>query len=391
MSEAKERKQGIATRAVHTRAATGEAPGEPVVAPIVASTTFEFETAEDFGRVMREEEYGFLYSRLRNPTVEDVNAACAALEGAEAAQAFASGMAAIAAAFHVTLRAGDTLLAATQLYGNTYSLIERHVRRLGVEVVYADAADPAAWDRPARVRYVETIANPGFPVADLAAIAATKADGLLVVDNTFASPVVCRPLEHGADVVVHSATKYLNGHHDVTAGVLCGSRALVEEARAHLVDTGAVLDPFPAFLLRRGLKTLAPRVERQCRNALTVARFLAGHPKVERVHYPGLETHPQHDLAMRQLDGFGGVLAFEVGGGRAAGERVMNAVELCARATSLGGVETVLSHPASTSHRQFSEEQLALAGVSEGLLRLAVGCEDGDDIVADLDAALAHA
>jgi methionine-gamma-lyase len=391
MSERKEQKRGIATRAVHARSTTDGAPGEPVVAPIVPSTTFAFETAEEFGRVMRDEEYGFLYSRLRNPTVEDVNAVCAELEGAEAAQAFASGMAAIAAALHVTLRPGDTLLAAAQLYGNTYSLMERHIRRLGVDVVYADAADPGEWERPAHVRYVETIANPGFPVADLGGIAATKGNGVLIVDNTFASPVLCRPLEHGADVVVHSATKYLNGHHDVTAGVLCATRELVERARAHLIDTGPVLDPFPAFLLRRGLKTLAVRVERQCRNALAVARFLAEHGKVERVHYLGLEDHPQHELAARQLDGFGGVLAFEVAGGRGAGERAMNAVELCSRATSLGGVETVISHPASTSHRQFTSDQLASAGVSEGLLRLAVGCEDGDDIIADLDAALARA
>ena len=391
MSERERRKPGIATRAVHARPASGDTPGEPVVQPIVASTTFAFETADEFGRVMREEEYGFLYSRLRNPTVEDVNAACAELEGAEAAQAFASGMAAIAAALHVTLRSGDTLLAATQLYGNTYSLLERHIRRLGVEVVYADAGDLTAWEQPAAVRYVETIANPGFPVADLAGIAATKGEGVLIVDNTFASPVLCRPLEHGADLVVHSATKYLNGHHDVTAGVLCASREVVERARAHLIDTGPVLDPFPAFLLRRGLKTLGPRVERQCRNADAVAHFLAGHPKVERVHYLGLADHPQHELAKRQLDGFGGVLAFEVTGGRAAGERVMDAVELCTRATSLGGVETVISHPASTSHRQFSAEQLAASGVSEGLLRLAVGCEDGDDVIADLDGALARA
>jgi methionine-gamma-lyase len=391
VSEEPVRKRGIATRAVRAGSRPARAPGDPVVAPIVASTTFAFETAEQFGRVMREDEYGFLYSRLRNPTVEDVNVACAELEGAEAAQAFASGMAAIAAALHTTLRPGDTLLAAKQLYGNTYSLIERHIRGLGVDVSYADAGDPREWDRPARVRYVETIANPGFPVADLAAIAATKGDGVVIVDNTFASPLLCRPLEHGADVVVHSATKYLNGHHDVTAGVLCASRELVESARAHLIDTGAVLDPFPAFLLRRGLKTLAPRVERQCRNALAVDRFLARHPKVERAHYLGLEDHPQHELAKRQLDGFGGVLAFEVAGGRAAGERVMDAVELCSRATSLGGVETVISHPASTSHRQFTPEQLARAGVSEGLLRLAVGCEDADDVIADLDAALAHA
>jgi methionine-gamma-lyase len=246
MSKQGERTQGIATRAVHGRRATDSAPGEPVVSPIVPSTTFAFETAEEFGRVMRDEDYGFLYSRLRNPTVEDVNAACAELEGAEAAQAFASGMAAIAAALHVTLRPGDTLLAASQLYGNTYSLLERHIRRLGVDVIYVNAADPAEWEQPARARYVETIANPGFPVADLDGIAATKGDGVLIVDNTFASPVLCRPLEHGADVVVHSATKYLNGHHDVTAGVLCGGRELVEQARAHLIDTGPVLDPFPA-------------------------------------------------------------------------------------------------------------------------------------------------
>jgi methionine-gamma-lyase len=243
MSEPRERNPGIATRAVRARSEAAGAPGEPVVAPIVASTTFAFESAEMFGRVMREDEYGFLYSRLRDPTVEDVNAVCAALEGAEAAQAFASGMAAIAAALHVTLRPGDTLLAATQLYGSTYSLIERHIRPLGIEVVYADVTDPGQWERPARARYVETIANPGFPVADLAGLAAPKGDGALIVDNTFASPVLCRPLEHGADVVVHSATKYLNGHHDVTAGVLCGPHELVERARMHLIDTGAVSIP----------------------------------------------------------------------------------------------------------------------------------------------------
>ena len=356
--------------------------------PLVLATTFAFEDAAEFGRVMSDEEYGFLYGSLRNPTVEELAATCAEIEGAEAAQVFASGMGAIAAALFSTLQAGDTLLAPTQLYGNTYSLLERHVRRLGVEIVYLDVTDPAAWERPAKVRYVETLANPGFPLADLAALAATKGDGLLVVDNTFASPALCRPLEHGADVVCESATKFLNGHHDVMAGVLAGPGELVEAARRHRYETGATVDPFAAFLLRRGLKTLELRVERASRNALALARFLRDHEAVELVRYVGLDTDPEHELALRQLDDSGAMLAFTVRGGREAAERVLDGLELCARATSLGGVETLLSHPASTSHRQLSEEQLERAGVAQGMLRVSVGCEDADDLVADLARAL---
>jgi methionine-gamma-lyase len=357
----------------------------------VASTTFSFERVADLGRVIAEEEYGFSYSRLRNPTVEELNAVVAGLEGAEAAQSFGSGMAAISAALHSTLGAGDTLLLPQQLYGTTYGLAESQLRPRGVEVVHLDVTDVSAWERPARVRLVETMANPGFPLADLAAIAATKGDGLLIVDNTFASPALCRPLEHGADLVVESATKYLNGHHDVTAGVLAGPGGLVAAARAHQIEVGSVLDPFPAFLVRRGLKTLTLRMERHSLNALAVASFLEPHPKVEQVLYAGLESYPQHELALRQLDHSGGMLAFELAGGRDAGERFMDALELCGRATSLGGVDTVLHHPASTSHRQYSPDQLAAAGVSPGLLRLSVGCEDADDVVADLDQALAQA
>ena len=235
------------------------------------------------------------------------------------------------------------------------------------------------------------MANPGFPLADLGALAATKGDGLLVVDNTFASPALCRPLELGADLVCESATKYLNGHHDVMAGVVAGSGELVAAARAHQIEVGSVLDPFPAFLVRRGLKTLALRLERAGENALVVSRFLEEHPAVSRVFYAGLESYPQRDLAVRQLDGTGGMLAFELAGGKEAGERFMDALQLCGRATSLGGVDTVLHHPASTSHRQYSPEQLAAAGVSPGLLRLSTGCEDVGDIVADLEQALAQA
>jgi methionine-gamma-lyase len=381
------KKRGLSTRAIHGRPST-EVPGRPVVHPIFAATTFSFEDAAEFGRVMSEEEYGFLYSRLRNPTVEELNGVLADLEGAESAQAFASGMAAITAALQTNLAPGDTLLCANQVYGTTFAFLEGRLRPLGVEIVYLDVTDHAVWERPARARYVETMANPGVPVADLGAIARTKEDGVLIVDNTFASPALCRPLEHGADLVCESATKYLNGHHDVTAGVLAGGRELVERGRAHLVETGAVLDPFPAFLLRRGLKTLTLRMERHSLNALAVARFLEQHAKVERVFHAGLESYPQYELARRQLDGSGGMIAFEVVGGRRAGEAFMNNLELGARATSLGGVDTVVSHPASTSHRQFSEEHLASTGISPGLLRASIGCEDADDVIADFAQAL---
>ena len=377
---------GFSTRSIHG----GEQPagaGVPLVPPIVTATTFAFESAAQFAQVMAEKEYGFLYSRLRNPTLEGLNAVLADLEGAEAAYAFGSGMGAITAALLTTLRPGDTLLAPNQLYGTTYSLVERRLRPLGIEVEYVDVTELAQWERPARVRYVETLANPGMPLADLEAIAGTKGDGLLIVDNTFASPFLCRPLEHGADIVCESATKYLNGHHDVSAGVLAGSKELVESARQYQVDTGGMLDPFSAFLLRRGLKTLALRVERASRNAHQLATFLEGQSRVERVHYAGLESFPQYELALRQLADSGGILALELGS-REAAEAFMDGLELAYRATSLGGVDTVVSHPASTSHRQFTPEQLARAGITQGLLRVSVGCEDGDDIVADVRAAL---
>ena len=380
-------KRGFSTRAIHGREPRS-GPGTPLVQPIVPATTFAFESAAQFGRVMSEEEYGFLYSRLRNPTVEELNDVLADLEGAQAAQAFASGMAAIAAALLTNLEPGDTLLCASQLYGTTYALLESRIRPLGIDVVYADVTDQAAWERPAQVRFVETLANPGLPVADLAAVATTKGNGVLMVDNTFASPVLCRPLEHGADLVCESATKYLNGHHDVNAGVVAGGTEAVGAVRAYMIDTGANLDPFPAFLLRRGLKTLSLRVAKAQENALALAEFLDGHPRVARVLYAGLESYPQHELAKRQLDGFGGILAVEVEGGRAAAEALMDALELCWRATSLGGVDTVVSHPASTSHRQYSGEQLAAAGVSPGLLRVSVGCEDADDLIGDFRQAL---
>jgi methionine-gamma-lyase len=383
------KKRGLSTRAIHGRPLPAT-PGSPVVQPVVSSTIFSFESAAEMGRVMSEEEYGFLYSRLRNPTVEELNAVLADLEGAEAALTFSSGMGAIAAALFTNLGPGETLLCARQIYGTTYALIERRLRPLGIEVIYVDATDTSAWNRPAKVRYVETIANPGVPVADLTAINETKGEGVLIVDNTFASPVLCRPLEQGADHVCESATKYLNGHHDATAGVVAGDRERIAAVRVYMTESGSNLDPFPAFLVRRGLKTLTLRVAKCSENAMALARFLEAHRAVENVYYAGLESYPQHEAAARQLDGFGGILAFELAGGRAAGEAFMDRLELCLRASSLGGVDTVVSHPASTSHRQYSEQQLADAGISPGLLRVSVGCEDADDLVADFGSALGN-
>jgi methionine-gamma-lyase len=382
------KRSGLSTRLIHGGGKRPARPGKPVVPPIVLSTTFAYDDAAQLGRVAAEEERGFFYGSLGNPTVEELATAVAELESGEAAQIFSSGMAGIAAALFSNLEAGDTALFPRQLYGNTYSLVERHLRRIGVEIVYLDVTDPSAWDRPAKVRYAETLANPGFPLADLRALAATKGDGLLIVDNTFASPALCRPLELGADLVCESATKFLNGHHDVMAGAVAGPADLVEGTRLHRYVTGGTLDPFAAYLLHRGLRTLALRMERASLNALQLARFLVDHPSVELVRYVGLDSDPQYELALRQLDGSGGMLAFEVPGGRPGAERFMDALELCALATSLGGLETGVSHPASTSHRQFTPEQLAESGIGEGLLRVSVGCEDGDDIVADFERAL---
>jgi methionine-gamma-lyase len=283
-----------------------------------------------------------------------------------------------------------------RLYGNTVTLLRDHVGgRLGAEVVWVDGADldavRAACSPGIDLLYCETIANPGSAVSDLPALAeaAHESGGRLVVDATIGTPYLCRPLEHGADIVVHSATKFLNGHHDVLAGAIVGSRELLEPITGFLIDTGGIADPEAAWLLRRGLRTFALRLERQCATATVLADRLADHPAVVAVPYPGRADHPDHVVARRVLQGgFGAVVPFVVDGGRAGGERVMDRVRLIERSTSIGGVSTGLSHPASTSHRQLTTEELEAVGVPPGLLRLAVGCEDVADLVADLEGAL---
>jgi methionine-gamma-lyase len=376
-----------ATTAIHA-GRPPDLPGVPVVSPVHRSVIHEFADAAEFGAVMSDSSRGYLYGRIRNPSTDELAAVVAALEGAPAGHCFASGMAALSAAAAELAPPGAGMVVATQSYGQTHRMASSRPDGALVDVADLDALRAAVEGRAMVV--VETISNPHLAVADIPAVAAIAhaAGASVVVDNTVATPISCRPLELGADLVFHSATKYLNGHSDVLAGVAVGSGELIGRLAARALDLGATLSPDSAWLVRRGIRTLHLRVERASANAAAVAAFLDGHPRVVRVLYPGLPGHPSHAVATRILDGFGGLLSFEVEGGRPAGERVMDRVALCLRATSLGGVETCISHPASTSHRQLSAEQLRAAGIAEGDLRLTVGCEDAGDLIADLEQAL---
>jgi cystathionine beta-lyase/cystathionine gamma-synthase len=304
-------------------------------------------------------------------------------------------MAAIHAALLSVLRAGDRVITGSVGYGTTRSQLRNVFERLGVEVAEVDTTDAAAVEaelarRPVRVVHAETIANPTCVVADIPALAAAahRHGALLTVDNTFASPAVCRPLEHGADLVMESATKYLSGHSDVMAGAVVGSKDRMRAVRAALIDTGGNLGPFAAFLVLRGMATLPVRMERQARTAAALAAFLEGRPGVRRVLYPGLASHPQADVAARILDSGGAMMAVDLEGGRAAGKAFFNALEIPERTASLGSIHTIVVHPPTSSHRALSEESLALAGITPGLLRVSIGLEDEADLVADFGQAL---
>ncbi|HKV66869.1 MAG TPA: aminotransferase class I/II-fold pyridoxal phosphate-dependent enzyme [Gaiellales bacterium] len=357
-------------------------PGVPVIPPVHRSVIYEFVDAGEFADVMDDASRGYLYTRIRNPSTDELGAVVAELEGAEAGLCFASGMGALSAAVAELAPPGAGMVAATQIYGQTH-----HMAATRPDGRLVDIGDMRALRRAAEgaaLVVCETVSNPSLAVAEVAHAAGAR----LVVDNTIATPIGCRPLDHGADLVFHSATKYLNGHSDVLAGVAAGSAELIGRLAERSLELGATLAPDSAWLVRRGIRTLHLRVERAAENAMAIATFLDGHPRVRRVMYPGLASHPSHDVARRILRSFGGLMSFEVEGGRPGGEAVMDRVELCVRATSLGGVETCVSHPASTSHRQLSAAELADAGIAEGDLRLTVGCEHVDDLIADLEQAL---
>jgi cystathionine beta-lyase/cystathionine gamma-synthase len=387
--------RGFATRAIRAAHRLPIVDQAPTSVPIYQTVTFSAADAEELGAVANREIPGYAYGRLDNPTVAAFAAAVAELGGAEAGFAFASGMGAIHGALGTVLSAGDRVVATQASYGTTRAQLSGVFGRLGVTTAFVDVTDLPAVEAalaagPTRVLYAETIANPTIVVADHVALAdlAHRFGALYIVDNTFASPYLCRPIELGADLVVESATKYLAGHSDVMAGVVCGATSLVHHVRDFEVDTGASLDPHAAFLAMRGLSTLALRMERHSATAAALGAWLEAQPGVRRVWYPTLPTHPQHDVATRQLTRGGGMLAFELDGGRAAGAAVIDALTIPVRTASLGSVFTIVSHPPSTTHRQLDDTALAAAGITPGLLRCSVGLEDLDDLVADFSRAL---
>ncbi len=387
-------KRGFATRAIHAEDLRGTPEGTPVSTPIYQTANFAFATSDDYADVIQERAEGFVYTRLGNPTIVKFEEVLADLENAEAAVCVASGMAAVQIPLMSVCGMGDHIVSTQSVYGGTHSLFTKYLPRFGIETTFADATDAAAVGaaiRPnTKVLYLETICNPTLDVCDLEGLAALGHERGLVVmtDNTFATPYACNPTDLGVDVVIHSATKYLNGHADVIAGVMAGREAVIEPMRRDVQQAGAIAAPLTAWLLLRGLKTLAVRMERQAASALRVAQFLEGHPGVERVLYPGLPSHPQHELARRMLRSFSGMVACELKGGYEAGRRFMDALQLCVRAASLGECHTLATHPASTTHRQYTREEREAAGITDGFLRLSIGLEDVEDILADLEHAL---
>lgn len=381
------RAPGRSTVAIHGEPHV-RVPGHPVVGPVYQSTTFFHEPGS-------EEEV--LYTRYgNNPNQLALARKYALLEGAEAALFVASGMAATALAHFAVLRPGDHLLASSWIYGGTRTLFDEEFSRLGIVVTYVDPEQPRLWRRSVRkgtrAIFLETPTNPLMRVIDLAPIALVAREfGLaLLVDSTFASPVNFRPLEHGADVVITSATKYLNGHTDVIAGAVAGSEPLVEEVTRLMRLWGQSLDPHAAWLVERGLKTLGVRMERHNANGLAVAEWASRHPQVKAVHYPGLPDHPDHAIARATLDGFGGMVGLELKGGAAAAERFCARVQLFAHAPSLAGVESLVSEPRLTSHKGIGAEGRRAQGIADGFVRLSCGLEDADDLLADLERALAR-
>jgi cystathionine gamma-synthase len=385
-----------------TRAARGTpAPpsvSRPLTPPICLANVYAFDDLAQVDAVWEGQRPGYVYGRFGTPNHTMLEETLAALEGAEAALVTASGMGALTAMFLAALRPGDHLVAGRDLYGSTTALLREQAPRWGIAVSFVEAVEAAAVEAavtPAtRAIFVETVSNPLLRLADLPGLAElARRRGLrLLVDNTFASPALLRPLEHGATAVHHSATKYLSGHGDVTAGVLAGAAELIAPARAQAIRIGLNLGPFDAWLVLRGVRTLALRMERHSANALAVARFLAGRPEVRRVHYPGLPDHPQHALAVTLFPaGFGGMLAFELRGGSAAVERFFEALPLIEFAPSFGDVTTTWTYPARTSHRPLSAEEQAKLGIDPGLVRLSVGIEDVEDLREALAAALGAA
>ncbi len=380
---------GVSTKLVHAGAA--DDPLGSAVPPIYQTSTFRFESAQDGADRFAGRSDGFIYTRLGNPTIRALERCVAELEGGAGAVATSSGMAAVTTTYLSLLSRGDHVVGTAAVYGPTRTLMEKHFVRFGVDATYVDTSDlgrvRAAMRPNTRMVFVETPSNPLMQITDLRAIAAIAHDhrALLVVDSTFASPFLQQPLRLGADVVLHSVTKFINGHADVVGGVLIArDEDLHRRLREMMILSGCNMDPHQAFLVHRGLKTLSLRIERAQASALEIARWLEGREDVRWVRYPGLASHPQHALAREQMSGAGSMISFELVGGLGAGRRLMDRVKLVVLAVSLGGVESLIEHPASMTHAGVPEAEREAAGITDGLVRLSVGIEDVRDLIEDL-------
>ena len=389
------KKCGLGTTAIH--AGTLKNLYGTLAMPIYQTSTFIFDSAEQGGRRFALEEAGYIYTRLGNPTTTVLEDKIATLEEGEAAVATSSGMGAISSTLWTVLKAGDHIVTDKTLYGCTFALMCHGLTRFGIDVTFVDTSNldevKNAMKENTRVVYLETPANPNLKIVDieaLAKLAHTNPNTLVIVDNTFATPYMQKPLTLGADVVVHSVTKYINGHGDVIAGLVITNKALADQIRfVGLKDmTGAVLGPQDAYYIIRGMKTFEIRMERHCKNARKVVEFLNNHPKIEKVYYPGLETHPGYEIAKKQMKDFGAMISFELKGGFEAGKTLLNSLKLCSLAVSLGDTETLIQHPASMTHSPYTKEEREAAGITDGLVRLSVGLENVEDIIADLEQGL---
>ena len=398
MSRPTDSTPGFSTRAIH-HAYDAQANEGALTPPLHLTSTFAFDSAEAGGEMFAGDRPGHVYSRISNPTLDLLEQRIATLEGAEAGLALSSGMGAITSTLWTLLSPGDEILVDKTLYGCTFSYMRHGLQKFGITVSHVDMTDlatlEAAISAQTRVVYFETPANPNMRLVDIAGASriAHAHGATVVVDNTYATPYLTRPIELGADLVLHSATKYLGGHGDVVAGLLVGRAEQIQEIRlTGMKDmTGAVMAPFNALLVMRGLKTLALRMERHCSTAAEIADWLEAHPAVDKVHYPGLHSFDQYDLACRQMVQPGGMIAFELKGGLAAGQAMMNRLQMIARAVSLGDAETLIQHPASMTHSTYTPEERAEHGITEGLVRISAGLEDPADILQDLEQSLAVA
>ena len=384
----------FATPAVHA----GEAPCRvtgAVDTPIYQSTTFVSVNSDEMAAVYGEEKPGFMYTRYGNPTIKALEDKVAALEGGEAGLATASGMAAISSAVLGFIKAGDHVVASRSLYGAAYNFLNKKLPRMGASTTFVPSVGVEDFEKAlqpnTRLIYFETPSNPALAIVDIAEIARLgRSRGIpTMIDNTFASPALQQPISLGVPVIVHSATKYLCGHGDAMGGVIVGPAQYIHELRHEIIrDFGGIISPFNAWLLLRGIRTLHLRMPAHCANAQRIAEFLSKHPKVERVNYPGLPNHPGHEIAKKQMKGFGAMISFEANGGYESGKQVMDRVKIFARAASLGDTRSLIVHSASTSHRAVPADQRLAMGVTDGLVRLSVGIEAAEDLIADLDQAL---